>query len=126
MEETNNKKKLIIGIIIGLLLVGLIGGFIYLKKRSITIGEITTFEGCSKAGYPILETYPRQCQMPDGRTFSEKIEVATPMPEEICENLCGDGICQEIVCLGSGCPCLETAENCPIDCEKGVEYPLIK
>lgn len=125
MEETNNKKKLIIGIIIGLLLVGLILGLIY-KKRSITISEITTFEECERAGYPIFGTYPRQCQTPDGRTFSEKIEVATTAPEEICENLCGDGICQEVVCLGSGCPCPETPENCPIDCEKRIKHPLIK
>lgn len=116
MDETNSKKKLIIGIIIGLLIVGLgIGIFIY-SKRSVTISEISSFEECVKAGYPILETYPRQCKAPDGRVFSEKIEVATTTPEEICENLCGDGICQEIVCLGSGCPCAETPENCPIDC----------
>ncbi len=27
---------------------------------------------------------------------------------KICKDLCGDGICQEIVCLGTGCPCAET------------------
>jgi len=116
MEETNGKKKLIIGIIIGLVIVGLGIGIFFYSKRSATISNITTFEECAKAGYPILETYPRRCKAPDGRTFSEKIEVATTTPEEICENLCGDGTCQEIVCLGTGCPCAETAENCPIDC----------
>jgi hypothetical protein len=33
-----------------------------------------------------------------------------------CENLCGDGTCQENVCLASGCPCAETARTCPEDC----------
>jgi signal peptidase len=33
-----------------------------------------------------------------------------------CEDLCGDGICQEVVCLGEGCPCQENRESCPIDC----------
>jgi hypothetical protein len=37
--------------------------------------------------------------------------------EKICKDLCGDGICQEIVCLASGCPCAETPESCPKDCE---------
>ena len=37
-------------------------------------------------------------------------------PASICENLCGDGICQEIVCLASGCPCAESAVSCPQDC----------
>jgi len=35
---------------------------------------ITTFEECVSAGYPILESYPRQCKTPDGRTFTEEID----------------------------------------------------
>ncbi|OGY42337.1 MAG: hypothetical protein A2Y67_04390 [Candidatus Buchananbacteria bacterium RBG_13_39_9] len=38
--------------------------------------------------------------------------------EPTCKNMCGDGICQEIVCLAIGCPCAETAQNCPQDCKK--------
>lgn len=34
-----------------------------------------------------------------------------------CKNLCGDGICQEVVCLAIGCPCLEIPTTCPEDCE---------
>jgi hypothetical protein len=37
-------------------------------------------------------------------------------PTETCKNLCGDGTCQEIVCLAIGCPCSETSESCPQDC----------
>jgi hypothetical protein len=36
--------------------------------------------------------------------------------ENFCKNQCGDGVCQEIVCLAIGCPCAETKENCPQDC----------
>ena len=36
--------------------------------------------------------------------------------EESCRNMCGDGVCQEIVCMAIGCPCAETAETCPEDC----------
>jgi hypothetical protein len=35
----------------------------------------------------------------------------------ICEDLCGDGKCQEIVCMAIGCPCAETKESCPQDCK---------
>jgi len=38
--------------------------------------------------------------------------------EKICKDLCGDGICQEVVCMAVGCPCPETAESCPEDCKK--------
>lgn len=37
--------------------------------------------------------------------------------ERFCKDLCGDGICQEIVCMAVGCPCAETPESCPKDCE---------
>ena len=43
-------------------------------------------------------------------------EVCTPEIPAICEDKCGDGICQVIVCLGTGCPCAETPETCPEDC----------
>jgi hypothetical protein len=36
--------------------------------------------------------------------------------QQICVDQCGDGICQEVVCLGSGCPCPETPASCPQDC----------
>jgi hypothetical protein len=31
--------------------------------------KIQSFEDCVNAGYPILESYPRQCRTPDGRMF---------------------------------------------------------
>lgn len=34
----------------------------------------------------------------------------------ICQDLCGNGKCEEVVCMGEGCPCAETAVNCPADC----------
>jgi len=34
-----------------------------------------------------------------------------------CENLCGDGVCQEVVCMAVGCPCPETPITCPEDCK---------
>jgi len=34
-----------------------------------------------------------------------------------CKNLCGDDECQSVVCMAVGCPCAETFENCPCDCQ---------
>jgi len=36
---------------------------------------------------------------------------------EGCKDLCGDGVCEEVVCMAIGCPCPETPENCPQDCK---------
>jgi len=46
--------------------------------------------------------------------------------EKFCRNFCGDGICQEIVCMEVGCPCAETKESCPIDCVKETKIPCAK
>lgn len=35
--------------------------------------KITNFLECARAGYPVLESYPRQCKTPDGRTFVEEL-----------------------------------------------------
>ncbi|MBU5557973.1 MAG: hypothetical protein KQA33_02800 [Candidatus Aenigmarchaeota archaeon] len=40
-----------------------------------------------------------------------------------CKNLCGDGVCQEIVCLAEGCPCPETSKSCPQDCSQVSPVP---
>jgi hypothetical protein len=47
----------------------------------------------------------------------------------LCIDRCGDGICQEVVCQGSGCPCSETAipsesSFCPQDCGGDDPMPL--
>lgn len=38
------------------------------------------------------------------------------MDQNICFDQCGNGICEEIVCLGETCPCPETSESCLVDC----------
>lgn len=37
--------------------------------------------------------------------------------EKFCKDLCGDGICQEVVCMAIGCPCPETPGTCSEDCK---------
>jgi len=34
----------------------------------------------------------------------------------VCEDKCGDGECQRVVCQGSECPCAEDINSCPLDC----------
>jgi len=58
--------------------------------------EINSFEECVKAGYPVLESYPRQCQTPDGKSFTEDIgnelekadliRIDTPRPNQSIES----------------------------------------
>jgi hypothetical protein len=41
---------------------------------------------------------------------------ATPAPRRACEDKCGNGQCEEIVCMAVGCPCSENPETCSQDC----------
>lgn len=55
--------------------------------------EITNFEECILAGYPVLESYPRQCRTPDNKAFAEDIgnelekldliRISNPRPNQI-------------------------------------------
>jgi putative hemolysin len=58
------------------------------------------------------------CVFSDGSECEEwKFFQKECFPGEVfCKDLCGDGICQEIVCMAVGCPCPETPETCPQDC----------
>lgn len=37
--------------------------------------NIQSFADCVAAGYPVMESYPRQCRTPDGRNFVEQIQL---------------------------------------------------
>ncbi len=46
----------------------------------------------------------------------EERENLTGNVNETCVDMCGDGVCQEVVCEAIGCPCPETPKTCPQDC----------
>jgi hypothetical protein len=43
---------------------------------------ILSFEACVAAGYPVMESHPRQCRTPDGRTYAEE-----PTPAQIAQQI---------------------------------------
>lgn len=45
-------------------------GFLGMKKE---VSIVMSFEDCVRAGYPVMESYPRQCRTPDGRLYAEEI-----------------------------------------------------
>ena len=104
------KNKIICWIIIVILAVIVI--LLMFARPKVATGDINDFEECVDAGYPIMESNPRQCETPDGKNFIEETSNGN------CKNLCGDGTCQEIVCMAIGCPCAENKSSCPQDCNK--------
>ncbi len=47
------------------------------------------------------------------------------LEDSMCVNQCGDGKCAELVCMAEGCPCSESYETCPEDCEKQETAPVL-
>lgn len=68
-----------------------VGGALYLYDNRTQ--KIADFPGCVKAGYPVMESYPRQCRTPDGQAFREDIgnelekddliRIAAPRPNAV-------------------------------------------
>jgi len=79
-----------------------------------------------------VPTLPPETQSVSPLPIEEKpIEIelkkSTEAPKiEGCKNLCGDGICQEIVCMAIGCPCPETLASCLQDCKPKEIPPSLK
>jgi hypothetical protein len=75
-----NKIILIVIAAIAVLVIGFfaLNTYIYQEKQGDTstttpAAEVLSFEDCVKAGYPVMESYPRQCRVPDGRVYAEEL-----------------------------------------------------
>lgn len=89
------KKICWLVLIISLILAGAIWFFSQDKKEQEN-QKITNFEECGVAGYPIMESYPRQCRTSDGKTFTEDIgnelektdliRVSQPRPNDLIQS----------------------------------------
>lgn len=70
--------------------------FTFFKPGEAPTLNINNFEECVSAGYPVLESYPRQCKTPEGKTFTEDIgneleksdliKVNTPRPNQAIQS----------------------------------------
>ncbi len=61
--------------LIFIVLVTIGAGYYFVRNHTFKTAipsQITSFEECSWAGYPILQTYPEQCKTPDGKTFTKQ------------------------------------------------------
>jgi hypothetical protein len=76
--ENSLFKKLLI--ILSLIFVAIYAYF-YTKNNSVTpVQDISTFEECAAAGYPIMESYPERCSVPGGDTYTRVITDESPTP----------------------------------------------
>lgn len=75
-------KKLIVALL-ALILILIVVSVIFYSHEKGSLNVIDSFESCAEQGYPIMESYPRQCKTPDGRTFVEDVEVSGPILNDL-------------------------------------------
>jgi flagellar basal body-associated protein FliL len=99
-------KRIILIIAVIVVFIGAAAYFVLRHKQSSQQPVITNFQECVRAGYPVGESYPRQCWTPDGKHFVEDItQSVSPIAGSVT-------IAGEIACLpkkGSGAQTLECA-----------------
>ncbi|MDQ3014663.1 MAG: Gmad2 immunoglobulin-like domain-containing protein [bacterium] len=80
------KRGLALVVSIFVILVAIGSLLIFDIGRTEPVITLANFEECMAAGYPVMESYPRQCRTPFGQSFTEVIETpatttpATPSP----------------------------------------------
>ena len=89
-------KKIFISWLIVFILGGVAIYLILFKPGEAPRPIINNFKECVSAGYPVLESYPRQCKTPDGKSFTEDIgneleksdliKIDNPRPNQIIES----------------------------------------
>ena len=103
------KSKKLLGLALFVLLLILFYFFITYRLKSIIVDS---FEECVEAGYPVMESYPRQCRTSDGRSFVETVPPDSMAPEKPT----GDS---DVVCAMDvrQCPDGTYVGRIPPDCE---------
>lgn len=66
-----NSKGILVVII--LIIIALLVWFGFFKTEENQYQNILSFEDCLNAGLPVMESNPRQCRTPDGRTYAEEL-----------------------------------------------------
>ncbi|MFH1520034.1 MAG: hypothetical protein ABID61_00140 [Candidatus Micrarchaeota archaeon] len=88
------------------------------EENCTLVMNITNFDDCAAAGYPVVESYPEQCIMPN-QTFTKDIDQTYLMNQTICEDGGGHWITCSSICeeTEDGTVCSEY--RCMSYCECG-------
>jgi len=85
-------QKVFINIILIVIVIALFGAGAYFVLNLQLLApspppKVTNFEECVRAGYPVRESYPRQCQTPDGISFVETLKPIEAAKELLLQSL---------------------------------------
>ncbi len=87
MKKLNNHGYGLVELLIVIAMFAVVGATIWLAisrpdPETPEDSTINSFEDCVNAGYPVAESYPRQCYTPEGQHFVEEIDEPISPPAE--------------------------------------------
>ena len=85
-KSDKNSKRLIVILLICLFIFS--AGFLWQLLNDKSDKVITSFDSCTKAGNPIMESYPEQCSA-NGKTYTNPRQKVEDFPVNISEGLVG-------------------------------------
>lgn len=94
----HNQRGLILFLTLALIAIAISGGIYFITSQNSSDSDINSFEKCAAAGYPIMESYPRQCAVPGRGSFTEMIATDND-PASCAAVLCMVGS----TCVGGQC-----------------------
>lgn len=108
------KKSYLISSVVFIILIA--AGIFFYAKNNPSKTPIANFAECAAAGYPVAESYPRQCRA-DGKTFIEVIEptLCTGERPEVCAEIY-DPVCAKVNIQCIKAPCNPINETFPNAC----------
>lgn len=114
-----NKKFIFIVMVIVILVIVAFSLAYLINQKSIS--KVTNFEQCARLGFPIMESYPRQCRA-GGKTFIEDINVNKPVNanKNTISPECKISGCSGQLCVNTDSPDIITT------CEYRPEYACYK
>lgn len=111
---TGVKTTTLIGVAVVLIIVAALLISLSANAGRQRIASITNFDECASAGYPIMESYPEQCAVPDGRTFVNERQLP---PDGMAFNGCAVAGCSGQLCVSAA-----EADGVVTTCEFRAEY----
>lgn len=73
-----DKKRILIIILVTMGLIGSVLGGYFLAQSNNSKPTITDFASCISAGHEVTGLEPRLCKTPEGRTYTEKVDLDKP------------------------------------------------
>lgn len=111
-----------VAVVLGLIALLILSFF---NVRQPATATIASFDECAAAGYPIMESFPEQCAVPGGPSFTNPRQQVDTSNDGTTGDITFNG-CAVAGCSGQLCVSADEAANIVTTCEYRAEYACYK